>query len=42
MEYNIMCDVIWGFLICICYCVLLIVIITVFIDNNIKDNSESY
>lgn len=42
LEYNIICGIIWGSLICICLCVLLIIIITVLIDNNIKDNSESY
>ena len=42
MEYNIMCTVIWGFLISICLCVILLVIITLLIDNNIKDNSLSY
>ena len=42
MEYSIMCGVIWGSLICVCLCVILLVIITLLIDNNIKDNSQSY
>lgn len=40
MEYNIMCGVIWGSLICACLCIIFLVIIMLLIDN--KDNSESY